>query len=110
MDARVLREVAAGHNFDKLLSMPEVMRFVDRDETLSKLFRDPDFMKNGKEFFKAGNGVGSGATATVTGMATGTMGGPGAGAFADAFKAATGTAIGGEAAAAGEAADGEQQP
>ena len=43
-------------------------------------------------------------------MATGTMGGPGAGAFADAFKAATGTAIGGEAAAAGEAADGELQP
>lgn len=57
VDARVLREQAASHTFDKLLGMPEIMRFIDRDETLSRIFRDPDFLKNGKEFFKTGNGV-----------------------------------------------------
>jgi hypothetical protein len=39
VNVRVLREVAENHTFDKLLAMPEIMRFIDRDETLSKLFR-----------------------------------------------------------------------
>lgn len=39
VDVSVLREVSENHTFEKLLSMPEVMRFIDRDETLSKLFR-----------------------------------------------------------------------
>ena len=41
IDASVLRDVAASHNYDKLLNMPEVMRFIDRDETLSQVFRNP---------------------------------------------------------------------
>ena len=39
VNVRVLRQVAENHTFDKLLGMPEIMRFIDRDETLSKLFR-----------------------------------------------------------------------
>ena len=39
VDVRVLRQVAENHTFDKLLGMPEIMRFIDRDETLSRLFR-----------------------------------------------------------------------
>ena len=39
VDVRVLREVSENHTFDKLLGMPELMRFIDRDETLSRLFR-----------------------------------------------------------------------
>lgn len=93
VDARVLREVAANHNFDKLLSMPEVMRFIDRDETLAKVFRDPEFLKNGKEFFGTGSSGSSGNGATTTfnspEMAANKV-------FADAFEAATGTPIGQE--------------
>lgn len=55
----MLREQAASHTFDKLLGMPEVMRFIDRDETLAKIFRDPNFLKNGKEFFKTGSTPGT---------------------------------------------------
>lgn len=98
VDARVLREMAANHNFDKLLSMPEVMRFIDRDETLAKVFRDPDFLKNGKEFFGTGSGSGSGGNgngnhATTTFNSAGTAANK---EFADAFEAVTGTPIGGE--------------
>jgi hypothetical protein len=95
----VLREVAASHTFDKLLAMPEVMRFIDRDETLAKVFRDPDFLKNGKEFFKTGNG-GPGTAKTSPESASAKV-------FADAFQAATGTPIGG--ASASSATEEQQQ-
>lgn len=39
VDMRVLREVGRNHTFDKLLSMPEIMRFIDRDEFASNFFR-----------------------------------------------------------------------
>lgn len=91
MDARVLREVAASHTFDKLLGMPEVMRFIDRDETLAQIFRNPDFLKNGKEFFKTGNG---GKVKTSPDLDPQSAS---AKVFADAFAQATGTPIGGEA-------------
>ena len=100
----MLREVAAKHTFDKLLGMPEVMRFIDRDEMLSKVFRDPEFLRNGQEFFGTGNGGGGGAggTSFSTGDgATTTFNSPEAAAnkaFADAFELATGTPIGGDAA------------
>jgi hypothetical protein len=55
VNVRVLREVAENHTFDKLLGMPEIMRFIDRDETLSKLFRSD--IKETFSFKGQGNGM-----------------------------------------------------
>lgn len=58
VDTSVLRDVAANHNFDKILSMPEVMHFIDRDETLAQVFRNPQGFQ---QMFGRGAGKQTGA-------------------------------------------------
>ena len=68
VDVSVLREVSEKHTFDKLLGLPEVMRFIDRDETLSKLFRsdikETFFNPNFGAEFAAAAGTGAGENAS----------------------------------------------
>jgi hypothetical protein len=41
VDTSILRQLGATHTFDKLLGMPEIMRFIDKDPTLAQAFRNP---------------------------------------------------------------------
>lgn len=41
VDLAVLEELRANANFDKLLSFPELDRFIDQDPMISNIFRTP---------------------------------------------------------------------
>jgi hypothetical protein len=41
VDTSILRQLGATHTFDKLLGIPEIMRFIDKDPALAQAFRNP---------------------------------------------------------------------